>query len=250
VTSLPAAAGFDGRGARRWLPPGCTEVGRPQHCWVPSVWRWSSPRCPGFRTSPACGDCRTSASRWRVPLPGEPPARRRSSRPSPRPPSHLGDGRNGFGLILAVAAGSGQPCLLAGAGLVALALATPLAAPVYRWTPGLAFIQFPWRWLGPASCLGLLALAPLRSTAIGVVGVLVFLLPLSSPSIFRWRLTPGHRCGHPTPAQLWCEPQHDSACHPSCLRSRRTSPAGRASLGVSGCGSWTKPLDGCQTREA
>jgi hypothetical protein len=45
------------------------------------------------------------------------------------------------------------------ASLAALVLCTPIAAPLYRLVPGFALLPFPWRWLGPATCLALLAIA-------------------------------------------------------------------------------------------
>jgi len=108
----------------------------------------------------------------------------------------------GLLLVLIVAAGSRHARILAGVGLAALALSTPLLGWVYRCLPGLAFLQFPWRWLGPAGCLGLMALAAVDRRVVRGVGLVVFLVPLSVPVAFRSRLPDGPpmRPSQPGPA--------------------------------------------------
>ncbi|OYV95167.1 MAG: hypothetical protein B7Z68_07310 [Acidobacteria bacterium 21-70-11] len=79
-----------------------------------------------------------------------------------------------------------------GAAAVATAfMATPLAAPLYRYLPGLGWLQFPWRWIGVAACLA--TLAALRSPRRGLraVAIGLLLLPLAGVSWTRWRLAPG-----------------------------------------------------------
>ncbi len=81
-----------------------------------------------------------------------------------------------------------------GLGIAAVAAAlmvTPLASPLYRHLPGLALLQFPWRWIGVAACLA--TLAALRSARRGLraVAVGLLLLPLAGVSWARWRLAPG-----------------------------------------------------------
>jgi hypothetical protein len=80
---------------------------------------------------------------------------------------------------------------LAWGGLAVLALATPVAFWVYAYVPGFALLQFPWRWLAPASCLVALALAAVARRWVRLVGAAVFLLPLLVPFAWRWRLPPG-----------------------------------------------------------
>ncbi len=94
-------------------------------------------------------------------------------------------------LVLAAATASRESRLLAGAGLVALALATPLLGWLYGRVPGLAFLQFPWRWLGVAGCIGLMTLAGGNRKVVRVVGLVAFVLPLAVPVAFRWRLADG-----------------------------------------------------------
>lgn len=43
--------------------------------------------------------------------------------------------------------------LLAGSGLLAVFMVTPLSLPLWEVLPGLAFVLFPWRFLGPASIM-------------------------------------------------------------------------------------------------
>lgn len=94
-------------------------------------------------------------------------------------------------LLLAVAAGAGESRLLAGAGLGAVSLATPVLGWVHGAIPGLAFLQFPWRWIGVASCLGVLAIAGVTRRAVRAAALVVFLLPVVVPFAWRWRLPPG-----------------------------------------------------------
>ena len=94
-------------------------------------------------------------------------------------------------LVLVVAAGWRRARMLAGFGLVALAMCTPLAWWAYRWIPGLGYLQFPWRWLGVAGCVGLMALAEVDRKVVRAVGLVAFALPLAVPVAFRWRLAPG-----------------------------------------------------------
>ncbi|MBZ5589912.1 MAG: hypothetical protein LAO05_15255 [Acidobacteriia bacterium] len=94
-------------------------------------------------------------------------------------------------LVLVLATGSRRARTLAGVGLAAVALSTPLLGWVYRWLPGLAFLQFPWRWLGPAGCLGLMAVGEVDRRAVRAIGLVAFLLPLAVPVAFRWRLAEG-----------------------------------------------------------
>ncbi|HVN31687.1 MAG TPA: hypothetical protein VMT45_06840 [Thermoanaerobaculaceae bacterium] len=80
---------------------------------------------------------------------------------------------------------------LALGGLAVLMLATPLAYWIYAYVPGFALLQFPWRWLAPASCLVTLALAAVRLRWVRLVGAALFVLPILIPFAWRWRLPPG-----------------------------------------------------------
>ncbi len=85
----------------------------------------------------------------------------------------------------------GEARALALGGLVLAALATPLAFPLFRLVPGFPLLQFPWRWLGPASCLVLLGVALATTRWLRVLGSVLFLLPLAVPFAWRWRLPTG-----------------------------------------------------------
>ncbi len=94
-------------------------------------------------------------------------------------------------LIVAAVAGRREARLLAGAGLAALALATPVLGWVHGVVPGLAFLQFPWRWVGVAGCLGVLAIARVERGTVRAAALVAFVLPLVVPFAWRWRLPPG-----------------------------------------------------------
>jgi hypothetical protein len=80
---------------------------------------------------------------------------------------------------------------LALGGLAVATLATPVAFWFYAFVPGFALLQFPWRWLAPASCLIAMALAATARRWVRLVGAAIFLLPLLVPFAWRWRLPPG-----------------------------------------------------------
>ncbi len=90
-----------------------------------------------------------------------------------------------------VAFGRGATRGLGAAAVATGLMATPLASPLYRFLPGLAWLQFPWRWIGVAACLA--TLAALRSPRNGLraVAIGLLLLPLLGVSWTRWRLAPG-----------------------------------------------------------
>ena len=94
----------------------------------------------------------------------------------------------GAALLLTVA---GRSRALAAGAMGTVLLATPLARPVWELAPGIALLQFPWRWLGLASALVAVALAePMRKRAANVSGLLLVLpavVALASPP----RLDPG-----------------------------------------------------------
>jgi hypothetical protein len=87
--------------------------------------------------------------------------------------------------------GGGTARLPAVAGLAALVLSTPLAAPFYRVVPGFALLQFPWRWLGPATCLALLAIAAVDRPLLRGAALLIVIAPLAVVPVWRWRLPEG-----------------------------------------------------------
>jgi hypothetical protein len=92
-------------------------------------------------------------------------------------------------LIVVMRQGAARP--LAWGGLLVVLLATPAAVWLYEFVPGFQLLQFPWRWLAPASCLVTLALAAVTRRWVRLVGAAVFLLPLLIPFAWRWRLPAG-----------------------------------------------------------
>jgi hypothetical protein len=93
--------------------------------------------------------------------------------------------------VIAAAAGRGTARKLAWSALLATAMTTPLSWWLYRWFPGFDFLQFPWRWIGPASCLAVLSLAALSNWRHRFAGYVVLLLALSPVSVFGARLAAG-----------------------------------------------------------
>jgi hypothetical protein len=93
-------------------------------------------------------------------------------------------------LVVAVVA-RGAPRSYASAALLAGLLVTPLASPLYGLLPGLGLLQFPWRWLGPATCLLLVGLVPGLSRKLRALVLAILLVPLLSFPGLRWRLPPG-----------------------------------------------------------
>jgi hypothetical protein len=92
---------------------------------------------------------------------------------------------------LAALAGDGPSRWLAIGAIALAALATPLGYPAFRFLPGFALLQFPWRWLAPASCLALLSFARVGDRRLRLAGVALFLFPLVVPFAWRWRLPSG-----------------------------------------------------------
>ncbi len=90
-----------------------------------------------------------------------------------------------------LAAGPATSRALALGGLALAALATPLGFPAFAVLPGFPLLQFPWRWLGPASCLVTLGLALTAGRRLRWAGAVIALLPLVVPFAWRWRLPPG-----------------------------------------------------------
>ncbi|MDD5562581.1 MAG: hypothetical protein PHQ91_02595 [Thermoanaerobaculaceae bacterium] len=112
------------------------------------------------------------------------------------------DPRLAHQLLLALAGATAAGLALAvfdrgaarGLGVAAVAaaiMATPLAGPLYRHLPGMALLQFPWRWVGVAACLA--TLAALRSTRrpLRAAAIVALVLPLAGVTWARWRLAPG-----------------------------------------------------------
>ena len=93
--------------------------------------------------------------------------------------------------LLLAALGNGAVRRWAFAACAAVAAATPVLAWAYRGVPGLGFLQFPWRWLGPAACLVVLAAAGCERAAARLAVVAVLVLPLAQPIGWRWRLPDG-----------------------------------------------------------
>ncbi|MGE5236312.1 MAG: hypothetical protein ACM3O7_08200 [Acidobacteriota bacterium] len=83
------------------------------------------------------------------------------------------------------------PRTLAVASLLTALLATSLSRPVWALVPGFALLQFPWRWLAPASCLLVLALLSLRRTSLAVAAAVIFALPGVVALGGEWRLPSG-----------------------------------------------------------
>ena len=93
---------------------------------------------------------------------------------------------------LAVAALDRGPArALASAAAAAALMVTPLASPLYRYIPGLALLQFPWRWVGVAACLATLAALQSGRRGVRAVAIGLILIPLVAVSWTRWRLAPG-----------------------------------------------------------
>jgi hypothetical protein len=93
--------------------------------------------------------------------------------------------------LVVVLAGRGEARAHAGAALAAAFLVTPLAYPLYGALPGLDFLQFPWRWLGPATCLLVMGAPRVSSRRLSTLTLAVLLLPLLTFPGLRWRLAPG-----------------------------------------------------------
>ncbi len=85
----------------------------------------------------------------------------------------------------------GRTGALGAGALACVALATPLAAPLWAAAPGFALLQFPWRWLGPASALAVLALASAGSGRRAAAVGLLFVIPTVGVIAWAPRLTPG-----------------------------------------------------------
>jgi hypothetical protein len=77
------------------------------------------------------------------------------------------------------------------ASLAALVLCTPIAASLYRLVPGFALLPFPWRWLGPATCLALLAIAAVDRPLLRGAALVLVVAPLAAAPVWRWRLPDG-----------------------------------------------------------
>lgn len=78
------------------------------------------------------------------------------------------------GLLLATGSGSR---LAAGVGLGCAAMATSLSRPLWELVPGFDLLQFPWRWLGVASCLVLVAAVVSNSAWRREVAIVLLVFP-------------------------------------------------------------------------
>jgi hypothetical protein len=76
-------------------------------------------------------------------------------------------------------------------GLAAALLATPLARPLYEVVPGFGMLQFPWRWLGVATGLVMLAAAIRLPERRGVLALALAVLPATAADLFSARLPSG-----------------------------------------------------------
>lgn len=94
------------------------------------------------------------------------------------------------GGVLAVAGGRASRCL-AGGALASALLTTPLAGWVHGVVPGLGLLQFPWRWLGPASALVVLAAAASERRRIRALALALLTFPVVAAAPWRWRLPAG-----------------------------------------------------------
>jgi hypothetical protein len=93
--------------------------------------------------------------------------------------------------LLTVAGGQGGARWLGAGALLAALLATPLSRPLWEVVPGFALVQFPWRWLGPASCLASLALAAAGRARVRLAGGVLLVAPLLVVPLWQWRLAGG-----------------------------------------------------------
>jgi hypothetical protein len=81
--------------------------------------------------------------------------------------------------------------LAAGIGLGCALLATPLTRCVWEVVPGFDLLQFPWRWLGVASCLVLVAAATSGSRRRRAWALVLLVVPLLATRPTRERLPAG-----------------------------------------------------------
>ena len=80
---------------------------------------------------------------------------------------------------------------LAGGSLALALLATPVAGWVHGVVPGLDFLQFPWRWLGPGSALAVLAAVASDRRVARAAALALLVLPAAAAEPSRWRLPAG-----------------------------------------------------------
>ena len=93
--------------------------------------------------------------------------------------------------LLLAAAERGAPRYLAVGALATALLSTPLSRWAWEAIPGFALIQFPWRWLGPAGCLAVLALAAARRPWARGGAAALLLAPALAVPWLDWRLPAG-----------------------------------------------------------
>jgi hypothetical protein len=103
---------------------------------------------------------------------------------------------------LLAAAERGAPRALAAGALGAALLATPASRPLWELVPGMAFLQFPWRWLAPATCLVVLAAAGARRPWARRTAAALVIAPLLAMPLLERRLAAGEplRPSDPPPA--------------------------------------------------
>lgn len=85
----------------------------------------------------------------------------------------------------------GRPRALAAGAVAAVLLATRIAAPLWGVAPGFDLLQFPWRWLGPASALAVLAVTAAPPGWRRVAAGCVLALPLAGALTWAPRLPAG-----------------------------------------------------------
>ncbi len=93
--------------------------------------------------------------------------------------------------VLLAAAERDAPRTLAAGGLGAALLATPLARPLWELVPGMAFLQFPWRWLAPATCLVVIAAACAQRVWARRAATVLVIAPLLATPLLGRRLPGG-----------------------------------------------------------
>jgi len=93
--------------------------------------------------------------------------------------------------VALLASHRGRSRALAAGAAVSVLLATRIAAPLWGIAPGFDLLQFPWRWLGPASALAILSLAAAAPGWRRVAAGSVLALPLAGALAWAPRLAPG-----------------------------------------------------------
>ena len=104
--------------------------------------------------------------------------------------------------VLLAVAERGDARRLAAGALATTLLTTPVTRWLWEVVPGMAFLQFPWRWLGIASCLVVLSLAVARLRWVRLGAAAIVLAPALMVPWLEWRLPPGGPLRPSDPAEV------------------------------------------------